>query len=90
MDRTIEVPEYLPDGRGLRFAWDDGFEIEVVAGSAEVLIRANPAGLTSLARHLLTLAQDGVRPGAHLHLTADQEIDSTVDLILERAPDDPE
>ncbi|WP_418958855.1 Imm32 family immunity protein [Streptomyces tritici] len=87
MDRTIDVPEYPTDGGGLRFAWDDGFEIEVVAGSTEVIIKANAAGLTSLARHLLTLAQDGVRPGAHLHLTADQEIDSAVDLILERAPE---
>lgn len=45
---------------------------------------ANRAGLTSLARHLLTLAQDDVPTGHHLHLTANQEIDSPADLILER------
>ncbi|MGW2651971.1 Imm32 family immunity protein, partial [Streptomyces sp. NPDC001393] len=38
-----------------------------------------------LARHLLTLAQDQVHEGSHIHLTADQEIDSDHDLILERA-----
>jgi hypothetical protein len=30
-----------------------------------VVISGNPAGLTSLARHLLTLAQDAVPDGSH-------------------------
>ncbi|GGY76764.1 hypothetical protein [Streptomyces nitrosporeus] len=87
MDHTIDVPEHRPDA-GLRFAWDDGFEIEVSAGPAEVVIRANRAGLTSLARHLLTLAQEGVHPGSHLHLTAQQEIESDHDLVLELMKED--
>ncbi|ALO91266.1 hypothetical protein SHL15_0050 [Streptomyces hygroscopicus subsp. limoneus] len=83
MDRMVDVPDYLP-GRGLRFAWDEGFEIEMRVTGTEVTIKANPEGLVSLARHLLTLAQDGVNAGAHVHLTADQEIESEHDLILER------
>lgn len=83
MDLVIDVPEHRA-GEGLRFAWDDDFEIELKVGPREVVIKANRAGLTSLARHLLTLAQQDVREGSHLHLTADQEIDSEVDLILER------
>ncbi|WP_030293158.1 Imm32 family immunity protein [Streptomyces katrae] len=86
MDRMIDVPEYRGD-EGLRFAWDDDFEIELTVSSAEVVIKANRAGLTSLARHLLTLAQEGVGAGSHVHLTADQEIESNVDLILERMGD---
>ncbi|MEV6282625.1 hypothetical protein [Kribbella sp. NPDC051770] len=78
----MELGTYGPTG--LTFIWNDDFEITVDTTSPEVVIAANPAGLTSLARHLLTLAQEGVPDGAHLHLTAGQELTSTVDLILER------
>ncbi|MFJ6602211.1 Imm32 family immunity protein [Streptomyces lydicus] len=87
MDLVISVPEYCV-GEGLKFAWDDDFEIEMEVGPTEVLIKANRAGLTSLARHLLTLAQQGVHQGSHLHLTADQEIESQIDLVLERVEKD--
>ncbi|MER7951323.1 hypothetical protein ABTY59_28400 [Streptomyces sp. NPDC096079] len=86
MEQVIAVPDYRP-GEGLRFAWDEGFEIDVSVGRSEVLIKANRAGLISLARHLLTLAQEEVRSGMHVHLTADQEIESETDLILERMAD---
>lgn len=87
VDRVIDIPERRV-GEGLCFAWDDGFEIEVRAGEAEVVIKANRAGLTSLARHLLTLAQEGVGAGSHVHLTAGQEIESGLDLVLERVGED--
>ncbi|MFD3311053.1 hypothetical protein [Streptomyces sp. NPDC058694] len=87
MDRVIDVPEYRV-GEGLHFVWDDDFEIELTVRSTEVVIKANRAGLTSLARHLLTLAQQGVHEGSHIHLTADQEIESEIDLILERVEKD--
>ncbi|MCX4586913.1 hypothetical protein [Streptomyces sp. NBC_01481] len=87
MDHVIDVPECRA-GEGLRFVWDDDFEIELTVGSTEVVIKANRAGLTSLARHLLTLAQQGVHEGSHIHLTADQEIESEIDLILERVERD--
>lgn len=83
MDISIQVPEY-DEQRGLRFEWEDGFEIKLEVLESEVLLSANRAGLISLARHLLTLAQDSVPSGRHVHLTADLEIDSAVDLILER------
>ncbi|WP_335937482.1 Imm32 family immunity protein [Streptomyces sp. PTD5-9] len=83
MDVVIDVPE-SEAGEGLRFSWDEDFEIELDVGPAEVVIRGNRAGLTSLARHLLTLAQQGVHEGSHIHLTASQEIESEADLILER------
>ncbi|SPL88241.1 unnamed protein product [[Actinomadura] parvosata subsp. kistnae] len=82
MDHLIDVPEYRSE-EGLRFVWDDDFEIELRVTATEVVVKANRAGLTSLARHLLTLAQQGVRAGSHVHLTADQEIESDVDLIVE-------
>ncbi|MFC0624388.1 Imm32 family immunity protein [Kribbella deserti] len=83
MELRIEVPDC---GDALRFEWDEGFTIAVsVDEGGQVLISANNAGLVSLARHLLTLAQDGAGPGAHLHLTAGQEIDGDHDLVLERS-----
>ncbi|MEJ8651669.1 hypothetical protein WKI65_27200 [Streptomyces sp. MS1.AVA.3] len=87
MDLVISVPEHRV-GEGLQFTWDDGFEIELEVGSTEVVLKANRAGLTSLARHLLSLAQRGVREGAHIHLTANQEIESPIDLVLERVEKD--
>ena len=83
MEKVVIVADYRPD-EGLRFSWDEGFEIAASVTRSEVLIKANRAGLTSLARHLLTLAQEGVSGGMHIHLTADQEVESEVDLILER------
>jgi hypothetical protein len=52
----------------------------------DVLLRANPAGLVSLAKQLLTLAQQGVPAGSHIHYDAGEELeDDSVPLILERA-----
>lgn len=79
----MEVPEY--DGvRGLAFEWDDGFSLEVGVSGTEVVLSGNQAGLISLARHLLVLAQADVPAGHHVHFTAGQEIESSVDLVLER------
>lgn len=49
------------------------------------MVRANPAGLVTLARLLLTLAQDSVSYGSHVHLDFDaglEEGSSTV--VFER------
>lgn len=83
---VVEVPEYHPV-RGLRLLWDEGFDIEVRVDVSEVVITANREGLLSLARHLLTLAQEEVRAGAHLHLGGGQEITSDLELVLERMGD---
>jgi hypothetical protein len=84
MERLVKIGSLTPGG-GLRLEWTYGFRIEVSAGSDEVLIRANKAGLTSLAQHLLTLAEDDVASGAHVHLDAGRELeDASRDLVLER------
>jgi hypothetical protein len=82
MECVVDVPEKR-DGEGMRFVWDPGYEIAIAVTGSEISIRANRAGLVSLARHLLTLAQESARVGSHVHLTAGQEIDSEFDLILE-------
>ena len=73
--------------RGFTYRWNDGFEIALTTSSTEIVLSANAAGLISLARHLLTLADPTAPAGSHLHLTADQELTSTFDLILERLDD---
>ncbi len=83
---AIDVPGYSPE-YGIAFNWDEGFEIEMEVLGSEIRLTANQAGLISLARHLLTLAQDDVPSGRHLHLTADQEIEGSNDLIIERRDD---
>ncbi|TDC31819.1 Imm32 family immunity protein [Kribbella albertanoniae] len=86
MNISLDVPEY-DAVRGLRFEWEDGFEVTVDVDGSEVHLSANQAGLISLARHLLTLAQAAVPSGHHVHLTADQEINSDIDLIIEKNED---
>lgn len=83
MEYVIRVPERDPTN-GLQFEWDNGFEIEVNVSDSEISIRANEAGLISLSRHLLTLAQPSTDTGSPIHLTADMEIESPVDVTFEK------
>jgi hypothetical protein len=64
---TLEVTTY-DAALGVRTWWDDDAVLRAeVWESPEktVVISGNPAGLVSLARHLLTLAQDAVPNGRH-------------------------
>jgi hypothetical protein len=84
MERSIKVGGYTADC-GLQLEWSPGFQIEVQAHSKEVLIRANKAGLISLAQHMLTLSEDPVPIGTHVHLDASRELeDTSLDLVIER------
>jgi hypothetical protein len=87
-DRQVAVPDYLP-GEPLRFVWEDGFRIELDTSAGEVVIRANAAGLISLAQHCLVLAQARVPPGHHIHLTDSVELEpGSGDLIIEKVSDE--
>ena len=84
MERSVTVGSYSSGG-GLRLEWSPGFEIEVQARSREIVIKANRAGLISLAQHMLTLAEDYVPRGTHVHLDASRELeDASMDLVIER------
>lgn len=85
MDQTVSVPEYDPT-TGLRFEWEADSVIRVLRTGDTTIVRANPAGLVSLARHLLTLAQERVPAGRHIHLDASNGLENdSEELILERA-----
>jgi hypothetical protein len=67
MEYKIDVKEYSSQN-GVSLIWEEGFEIESSVNGKEITIIANKSGLISLARHLLTLAQDNVPAGSHFHL----------------------
>jgi hypothetical protein len=84
MRHIIDVPEYDAE-RGLRTDWDDGFEVSVRLEGDQVVVSGNAAGLRSLARDLLVLAQDSTPQGHHLHLDDSNSLeDGSIELVLEK------
>jgi hypothetical protein len=84
MERTVKVGSY--DDSGLHLEWSYGFEINITERDGQITIRANEAGLISLAQHLLTLAEKSVPTGTHIHMDASRELeDGSLDLVLERS-----
>jgi hypothetical protein len=62
----IDIPDYDPMS-GLKVPIVFGSSIDLSVSDSEIVIRANANGLRLLAGHMLTLAQDGVPAGTHLH-----------------------
>ncbi|NVO32358.1 Imm32 family immunity protein [Hymenobacter lapidiphilus] len=84
MQITLEVPEYSPK-TGILLHWVGDFEITVVLEAGAVSIRANQAGLVSLAGHLLNLAQEATTAGCHAHLDEHNSLqEGSLELILVR------
>lgn len=84
MKIELTVPDYSPDV-GFSYAWENGFEITATVESSGIHIQANRAGLVSLARHLLTLAQDTVPAGSHMHFDDLNSLnDGSLELVIEK------
>lgn len=65
----IEIPAYLPS-YGVIPVDSDGdhiLDVQIEVNSQEVMITGDKEGLIMLARHLLTLSQDEVPAGCHVH-----------------------
>ncbi|MBD5523586.1 MAG: hypothetical protein HDR04_04050 [Lachnospiraceae bacterium] len=85
MKVEIELEDYSKE-EGLKLKWEKGFNIKVEREGDEVLISANKAGLISLANHLLTLSQDEVLEGTHIHLDKYNSLEEdSLDVIIEKA-----
>ena len=81
----INIPEY---DNALEMVWDDNFAIKTSTEYDAITIEANRAGLLSLARHLLLLAQEEVPNGSHFHLDEFNSLeDGSVELILDENDD---
>lgn len=84
MEMRIDIPTYKPEN-GLSITWQDGFEIIVSYEAGTTVIRANKAGLISLATQFLTLAQDNVPAGTHIHYDDTNSLEAgSIELIVER------
>ncbi|MBO9203263.1 MULTISPECIES: Imm32 family immunity protein [Niastella] len=84
MKITIEIPDYKPE-RGVEYKWEDGFEIKAVSDNGAIIITANKEGLTSLANHLLNLAQDIIPARYHLHFDVSNSLqEGSTELIIEK------
>jgi len=83
MEIKLTIPEY--SDQGLKTEWEHGFEIKTGISNGEILISANKAGLISLAKQLLSLAQDDVPLGYHMHYDEYSSLEETsVELIIEK------
>jgi|WetSurMetagenome_2_1015567.scaffolds.fasta_scaffold918529_2 hypothetical protein len=84
MGKLIQIKDYDPN-KGIQLSWEYGHSIECKKINSTFIIKANEAGLISLANHLLTLAQPGIPSGYHLHLDDSNGLeDSSCELIIER------
>ena len=84
MIMNIEVKKYDAK-KGLQLCWEQNYVIEVKKDEDEVVIIANSDGLISLATHMLTLAQEEVPLGTHIHYDKYNSLENeSVDLIIEK------
>ena len=82
MNLEINLPVYSEE-LGLQSSWEPGFEIAVTVARNEAIISANKQGLISLAKQLLTLAQNEAPKGSHFHLDETTALESkSISLIL--------
>ena len=88
MKIALEIPDYSPD-KGFVYNWEGDFDIEVKYENGDVILSANKEGLTSLAKHLLNLAQDQVPNGYHLHLDEYNSLEEgSVNFIIQKNDND--
>ena len=81
---VIKTLDYCAE-KGLQLQWEKDFAISVNAPGNEVTIKANKSGLISLARHLLTLAQDSVPKHSHIHLDEYNSLEEgSAELIIQK------
>jgi hypothetical protein len=87
MEITLKLNPYNPS-TGISLTWQEGFRIEAYSQNNQVLIRANRAGLESLANHFLNLSQHNVPEGSHIHFDSGNSLeDGSSELIIERLKD---
>jgi hypothetical protein len=79
---TLDIPDYNPY-EGFKFTWFENFTIHVDLCHDGVMIKADKAGLMSLAAQLITLAQDDFGHDYDFHLDRHAALeDNSIDLII--------
>ena len=70
---------------GLKIDWENGFIIKTKFENGQFNVIANKEGLISLAKQLLTLAQDTVPSGQHFHYDDYNSLeDGSTELIIQK------
>jgi len=83
---NVEITEYT-ESDGIWYEFSDAGSISVRVTGKSVLISANREGLETLARIALTLAQENVTTGSHVHLEegfGPRVVEGSNPLIVER------
>jgi hypothetical protein len=84
MQIILNIPDYNQND-GIISHWENNFQLIVTDSNNQVLIQANKAALTSLAIQLLTLAQDSLPSGGHLHFDEYNSLENgSKELIIEK------
>lgn len=84
MKIEVNVPDY-DKLKGLVFQWERSYSIGVYLDDEVVKIVANKAGLISLARHLLMLANEDVPNHSHMHFDENSCLENeSIDLLIEK------
>lgn len=80
----VEIPEY-DSQKGVQYSWENNFEIQTELGDDAIVIKANKAGLKSLAYQLLTLSEVPYDKQVHLHYDDINSLEEgSIELIIER------
>jgi hypothetical protein len=80
----LEIPKYDKEV-GLQSGWVDGFILKTDLIENQIQIQANKAGLISLAKQLLSLAQDETPIGCHYHLDDYDSLEAgSIELIISK------
>lgn len=83
MEIKLTISEY--SNEGLELKWEPGFEIKTGINNDQLIISANKAGLISLAKQMLTLAQDMFPVGYHMHFDEYNSLEEgSIELIIEK------
>lgn len=84
MEIKIQIPTYSRDN-GLEIVWEDNFIIHAENNVNSIVITANKEGLQSLAKHLLTLAQDEVPVETHMHYDEFNSLeDGSCEIVIQK------
>lgn len=82
MNVTVKIEPYSREN-GIRLTCEPGYEITCSKDHDSFLIKANAAGLRSLANLCLTLAQDAAPQYSHVHLDEYSALESgSVELVI--------
>lgn len=84
MEQLLKFPDYSPE-TGILLEWEDNFELKVTIENGCVLFVGNKAGLITFAKHIVSLAQDPVPDGTHIHYDEHNSLEEgSIELILQR------